>query len=91
MSFIVQILNQPKYLLTLLIQYYSAETSLMDYGGPGFFAVVLFSFCPLPSPISPVSKINARQPGRLCWYYRTIYQGLEPSRNRVVVPAHQAT
>jgi hypothetical protein len=27
----------------------------------------------------------------LCWNFRTIYGGWEPSRNRVVVPARQAT
>jgi hypothetical protein len=26
----------------------------------------------------------------LCWNFRTIYGGLEPSRNRVVVPARQS-
>ncbi len=26
----------------------------------------------------------------LCWNFRTIYGGSEPSRNRVVVPARQA-
>ncbi len=83
MSFIVKIMNQPQYLLTLLIQYYSAESSLMDYGGPGFFAVVSFSFCPLPSPISPVSKLNGRQRETNCWREgegRTVYRGVERSQ-----------
>jgi hypothetical protein len=29
--------------------------------------------------------------GNLCWNFKTIYGGWEPSRNRVVVPARQAT
>jgi hypothetical protein len=55
---------------------------------PDLFLVLAPSFCFAPN--WPLIKELGLQI-KLSWNFYTIYRGLEPSRNRVIIPARKAT